>query len=72
MSLFDLNAAFAAATTNNEKRIWKMLAYVGRYGNQPMNVLRQMPMREINLLAQELGRILEEENAPPKSSGAFV
>jgi hypothetical protein len=51
---------------DNERRIWRLLAYVGRYGHQPLDTMRRMTMRELRLMSSQLAAIVEEENAPPK------
>lgn len=56
---------------NNTERIWKLLAYVARYGHQPVDVSKRLPLRELKLLADQLAKIVEEENAPPNAEGGF-
>lgn len=51
---------------SNEQRIWKLLAYVGRYGNQPVTVARSLTLRELRVLADAVGEIVGEENASGK------
>ena len=55
-------------TDNNEKRIWKMLAYVGRYGHQPVDVSMRLPVRQLRMLADALNDIVAEENGPASRS----
>jgi len=43
-----------------------MIAYLGRYGHQPANVMLKMPVRELSLLAEQVNDIVREENAPNK------
>ena len=47
---------------NNEARIWKMLAYVGRYGHQPINVAMRLTGRELGHLAESVAELVREEN----------
>ncbi len=47
---------------DNERRIWKLLAYVGRYGHQPVSVAAALPVRQLRLLADALNDIVVEEN----------
>jgi hypothetical protein len=44
------------------RQLWKLLAYLGRYGHQPVNVLRRMPLSEIYALRDGVAEIVEEEN----------
>lgn len=46
------------------KRIWKLLAYLGRYAHQPLDVLREMPLSELYALRDATAEIVEEENTP--------
>lgn len=39
-----------------------MLAWVGRYGHQPVESLRTMPSRDLHMLAKRLRVLVEEEN----------
>ncbi len=39
-----------------------MLAYVGRYGHQPVNVTRSLTVRELRQLADKIADIIEQEN----------
>lgn len=64
----DIGAIFARVS-NHTERIWKLLAYVGRYGHQPVNVARHLTMRELRLLSEQLGLLVEEENAPAERFG---
>lgn len=47
-----------------------MLAYVGRYGHQPVNVARQLTVRDLNRLAGKVAEIVEQENAAGKGPHA--
>ncbi len=38
------------------------MAYLGRYGHQPVNVVLRMTMREMGLLAEQVNEIVREEN----------
>lgn len=55
---------------SNEQRIWKLLAYVGRYGHQPVTVARSLTVRELRVLADAVAEIVGEENASGKMPGA--
>ena len=48
---------------SSSKRIWKLLAFVGRYGHQPVNVAMSLTVRDLGVLASQIGQIIEEENA---------
>lgn len=47
-----------------QERIWKLLAYLGRYGHQPMAHLRGYPVRELVLLTNEVSDLVRNENGP--------
>lgn len=51
------------------ERVWKLLAYLGRYGHQSMQELRSYPVRELNRLAEEVSALvgIENESAPSSS-----
>lgn len=55
-------ATIYAKIGNNEQRIWKLLAYVGRYGHQPVSIARQLTVRELGRLADSVAQIVREEN----------
>lgn len=50
------------------ERVWKMLAYLGRYGHQSMQELRQYPVRELIQLAGEVSALVAIENGPEQAS----
>lgn len=50
-------------------QVWRLFAYLGRYGHQPVSVTRHMPLRELRVLSTAISEIVEEENAPRKGSG---
>lgn len=52
-----------ARSGDNGTRIWKMLAYVGRYGHQPVNVAMQLTVRDLSKLADCVAELVREENA---------
>jgi hypothetical protein len=39
-----------------------MLAYVCRYGHQPINVAKSLTVRELRQLADKIADIIEQEN----------
>lgn len=43
--------------------IWRLVAFLGRYGRQPADVVLAMEMRDVNVLAEEIGDMVEEESA---------
>lgn len=53
--------ALAVEYDGHEARLWKMLAYVARYGATPPSVSRRMPMTELKRFAESLGQLLAEE-----------
>jgi hypothetical protein len=64
----ELGAVFAKVSSHTT-RIWKLLAYVGRYGHQPVNVAMRLTLRELRQLAEQIGQLVEEENAPADRFG---
>jgi hypothetical protein len=48
---------------NNTQRIWKLLAYVGRYGHQPIDIALRLTVRQLNMLAESVAELVREENA---------
>lgn len=49
--------------------IWDYVAFLGRYGKQPADVVLQMTLREIDELAAAVARLMREEQ--PKPFGGF-
>lgn len=43
-------------------RIWKLVAYLGRYGHQPANVSLKLTTLEMGMLAEQVNEIVREEN----------
>lgn len=39
-----------------------MLAYLGRYGHQPVDVAKRLTVRELHLLSEKVAEIVQEEN----------
>lgn len=58
-----------AASGDRVAQMWKLFAYLGRYGHQPVNVTRHMPLRELRMLSTAISEIVEEENTPRKGLG---
>ena len=46
-----------------EKRIWKLVAFLGRYGHQPAEMCLSMDTEDLRNLATGVADIMEEENA---------
>ena len=63
--LGELNDAYSRVGAN-EQRIWKLLAYVGRYGHQPVASAALLPVRQLRMLADALNEIVTEENGPSR------
>jgi len=53
-----------------EARVWKLLAYLGRYGRQPLASALRLTMRECVTLAEQLGTLMEEEAEAHKRAAA--
>lgn len=66
----EIAAAYARAGST-EDRIWKLLAYVGRYAHQPVDVAKRLTVRELNRLAAKVAEIVEKENDAGKGPGAL-
>lgn len=45
-----------------QARIWKVFAYLGRYGHQPVNALRGCTVRELMRLADGVSELVTLEN----------
>ena len=45
------------------QQITRSYAYLGRYAHQDISSMREMTVRELALLAREVGRLLQDENA---------
>lgn len=54
---------------DNETRIWKLLAYAGRYGHQSVRDMQQLTARELRRLVTQLNVIVQEENGAVQSAG---
>jgi hypothetical protein len=46
------------------RAIYDVLAFVGRYGHQPVDVLLEMTFNELSLLADALQRLMDKEGDP--------
>ena len=46
-----------------------MLAYLGRYGHQPINVVMKLTVRDLGLLSEQVAEIVREENEANQGSG---
>jgi hypothetical protein len=44
-----------------KKRIWKLIAFLARYGNQPADVSLRLPVDSLQALAGCVGDLLERE-----------
>lgn len=44
-----------------EERLWKMIAFLGKYGHQPANVCLSMTTTELGRLANAVAEIMREE-----------
>ena len=60
--LADVCVVYAEAQL--EREIWRLLAYVARYGHQPLSVATQWTVRELGVFADEISRIVAVENKP--------
>ena len=44
-----------------------MVAYLARYGSQPMDVMLRQPVRRLKIFQENLAELLREENRSPVS-----
>lgn len=49
-----------------KKRIWKLIAFLARYGHQPADMLLRMPVDSLQALASGVEDLLDAENAASK------
>lgn len=63
----DIDAVYARVGSV-EARIWKQVAYVGRYGNQPVSEALRLTVRQLDRLANNFAEIVREENAATRFS----
>jgi hypothetical protein len=45
-----------------DEQIWKLVAYLGRYGHQPADVSLNLPVLDLRKLYMAVGKIVDEEN----------
>lgn len=48
--------------------LWRVLAFCGRYGHQPIQYLRKLPVTELMRFAGALGTLLYEERDAMKAA----
>lgn len=46
----------------HRKRIWKHIAFLGRYGHQPADVLLGFPTAELSEFSDEVAQLIKEES----------
>lgn len=51
----------AAKSGDHQTRIWKLIAFVGRYACQPANVSLHMPVDDLQRLADATSQLLDDE-----------
>lgn len=51
-----------------ERVLWRLMAFLGRYGHQPISELMRLSSREASMLAKEVAAILESENEITRTS----
>lgn len=52
----------------SQDRIYRLFAYLGRYGHQPVTALRGLTVREMMRLADEVSALVEYENQSSERS----
>lgn len=45
----------------HEVRIWRVIAFLARYGHQQANGLLDFPLTDLRLLQEQVGSIMEDE-----------
>jgi len=43
------------------KKLWRLLAYLGRFGHQPVDVTLALPFSQLRQLADSLSEVMEQE-----------
>lgn len=51
------------------ERVWKLLAYLGRYGHQSMREMRGYSVRELIRLTNEVSDLVGHENGSAEGAG---
>jgi hypothetical protein len=51
-----------------DEQIWSTIAFLGRYGHQPVDALMRLSVVDLNRLASEVSSIVHEENAAGRRS----
>jgi hypothetical protein len=51
----------AVAHRRREADVYKLLAFLGRYGKQPLSATLCLTIREANKLAEAIGTLMQEE-----------
>ncbi len=46
---------------DHERRIWKHIAFLGRYGHQPADVCLNMAVNDMTLLSSAVAGLLKDE-----------
>lgn len=45
----------------HRRRIWKHIAFIGRYGHQQADFLLHMPVDDLTMFAKEIAELIQEE-----------
>ena len=51
----------------HEVRIWRVIAFLARYGHQQANGLLDFPLTDLRLLQDQIGSIMEDEARATKA-----
>lgn len=58
-----------AKETPRETQLWKLLAFIGRYGHQDiLKLRRELPVSDLIQLANAIGHLLKEESSKVSTS----
>jgi len=52
----------AEGPQERERQLWRLLAYLGRYGKQPASLALGMSVRDLQSLASAVNGLVKEEN----------
>lgn len=55
-------AVAALQGETRDKQLWRLFAYLGRYGHQPLPVLRKLPITELLRYANAVAELIREES----------
>lgn len=60
-------ASSSEAPSDRRTRLFRFLAFAGRYGHASIETCRRMTLRDLSTFCEEIATLLEDENRPPGS-----